>query len=401
MNWSIKSRYRLLLSVFVILAALIGIVLVGSPAPAVAWNPKPTPTPEIPQFTQNPPHEDAKLCPSHNPNEWHGLWDPARDCHYNHEHKDNPGVFYKGMPEAERASAERLNALFGAPGEWFGGTSISYPWQTFAGALPDYSLPQDPSKVENTLKHEGYGWIARTNLPKRGGQYISDFRLQYHAIFAAPGVVTRHHSYSLEVNVCNSRTGCRIIQTGGWLDFGILRISGNRVDLPNQEGGAERQRLHRHYKDTTYATDEKFKTPAVWYGSMIHPDFVKDNYLQADADRPFRKLTIALETHDVWSNAFHDDPFTNHFFCPNFDCNKNGTTIKMHRLTLDFVLEDGFEGYTDRFGRTNTTCTTIGLDCIPTRIAAGTRSSVAYTDQGKPREYDLSPAGVWWVKYPN
>ena len=390
------NAYRIKqLIVFVLLTLLVSLTTLTTNAKQ--WQPKP----EEPVFTTNPPSADAPLCSYHNPNEWHGIWDSARNCHYAHEHKDNPGILYEGMPAKERESAERLLQIFGPPGQWFGGTSISYPWQTFHGAGPTYGQSHDPAKVENRMKHEGYGWIARANLPKRGGQYISDFRLQYHAIFAAPGATTRYHSFSLEANVCNSRTGCRIVRTGGWLDFGVLRISGNPVKLPNQEGDGNRQRLHRHYVNTAYAANDNFKTPAVWYGQMIHPQHLKDNFVQADVDRPFRTLTIALETYDSWSNAHHSDPFTNYFFCPAFDCNKNGSTIKMHRMRLDFVLEDGYTAFTDRFGRTNPDCTHAGLDCIPTSINPGTRISTAYSDQGAPREYDWSPEGVWWIKYPN
>ncbi|MGB1253577.1 MAG: hypothetical protein ACPG8W_23395, partial [Candidatus Promineifilaceae bacterium] len=47
------------------------------------------------------PQSDARPCPSHNPNEWHGLYNAARNCHYDHEHKDNPGIILAGMTPEE------------------------------------------------------------------------------------------------------------------------------------------------------------------------------------------------------------------------------------------------------------------------------------------------------------
>ncbi len=384
-------------TIYVLATAIIGL-LFASAAPAdAAWKPKNQQQP--PQYTQNPPFADAPACPSHNPNEWHGLWDPVRSCHYDHEHKDNPGILYAGMPNDERASAQRLLDVFGPPGAWFGGTSISYPWQTFHGAGPDGAMPPQGALMENSGKHMGYSWIARTNVQGKGGRQITDFRMQVHAIFAAPGATTRYHSYSLEARVCDHREGCQIVRTGGWLDFGRLRISGNPVQLPYQEGDGNRQRLHRHFKDTTWATDPDFKTPAVWYGQFIHPDYVQNNYVQSDLDRPFRKLTIAIETEDAWSNPMHNDLYTNHFYCPEFDCNKNGSTLKLHKMQIEFTQDEAFSAFINRYGRTNPNCTTPSLDCIPTTIEKGGKLNGFYRDTQLPKEYDSSPDGVWWIKY--
>lgn len=383
--------------VYSLVAALLTtLVAVSTVTVSANWKPK---DPNEIIYTQNPPFEGAPACPTHDPNEWHGLWDPVRQCHYDHEHKDNPGILYAGMPAKERESAERLLELFGPPGAWFGGTSISYPWQTFHGAGPDGSLPPANAHMENATKHMGYAWIARTNIQGHGGRQMTDFRLQFHAIFAAPGATTRYHSYSLEARVCDYREGCQIVRTGGWLDFGRLRISGSPVAIPYQEGDGNRQRLHRHFKNMELALDPDFKTPAVWYGQFIHPEHVRDNYVQSDLDRPFRKLTIAVETEDAWSNPQHNDIYTNHFFCPEFDCNKNGSTLKLHKMSIEFVQDEAFSGYIDRYGRTNADCTYAGLDCIPTVIEKGGKLNAFYRDTGYVREYDTSPEGEYWIKY--
>ena len=349
------------------------------------------------------PYPGAPQCASHNPNQWHAHWDRARGCYYDHEHKDNPGVILPGMTFEERAAAQAAVDVFGAPGHWFGGTSISYPWQTFHGAGSSYATgPANPAMYENGRKHEGYGWIVRTNIAPRSPHFIKDYRLHYHAIFASPGAVTRYHSYSLEANVCKVNEGCRIIRTGGWLDFGHLKISGRRITLPDQEGDGARQRLHASYRfgSGEYARREDFRTAAVWYGLFTHPDQAKSTWRHDDTGKPFRRLAVALETYDAWAEVDRNDPTQQTFFCPAFDCNKNGSTVKMHRLTLD-IVEESFNGYTDRFGLPNADCYRVNLDCIPTTIEQGTRFYANANDYGHPLDYDMSPDGVWWLRYPN
>lgn len=346
------------------------------------------------------PYKDAPLCPSHDKTRWHGIWDAERGCHYDHEHKDNPGIFYKGMSSAERNKAQALNAVFGEPGAWFGGTSISYPWQTFMGANSDY--PAASPKNENAMKHEGYGWISEAWLPQSGNTWVRDYRVEYHAIFAAMGAVTRYHSFSLEANVCQENRGCHIVRTGGWLDFGHL-IAGNRVvEIDGQEGDGVRRRIHTSY-NAWYETDvELFGSPAFWYGRLTHPDQLAADWQWDGPQNPFDRLVIALETSDTWAYIDPDAPVENYFYCPAFDCNKNGSTIKLHRLDL-FTRPDmlEFAGFTDRYGLVNESCTAVGLDCIPTLIEPPFQLWSQTVDNRPIREFDYSPEGTFWIDFPN
>lgn len=350
------------------------------------------------------PYQPTPACGWHNSREWHPLFDPGKNCYYDHEHKDNPGILYNGMPDAERAAAERMLAVFGPPGHWFGGTSISYPWQTFHGAGPNYGQPFDGVAKENGHKHGGYGWIVRTNLPQQGTEWISDFRLQYHAIFASVGATTRYHSFSLEANVCHTQHGCRIIRTGGWLDFGHLRVNGRYIPIGSQDGGSARQRLHRYYDRHEIGAYDHVNAPAFWYGMMIPPDKIGvQPWRWGEEAYPFRELRIALNTRDSWSSTNPTFPHEENLFCPDFNCNKNGSTVALHRMMID-AQAGAFNGYTDRFGKVNPDCTYPALDCIPTEIGEWTnpaRTRVNYGDIGPPREYDTSPAGEFWIKYPN
>ncbi|MGB1253542.1 MAG: hypothetical protein ACPG8W_23220, partial [Candidatus Promineifilaceae bacterium] len=183
---------------------------------------------------------------------------------------------------------------------------------------------------------------------------------------------------------------------------GHLRVNGHVVKLPNQEGDGARQRLHATYRHGSgdYARQDGFRTAAVWYGLFTHPDHVKNAWRYNDTGKPFRKLAISIETQDAWAEIDVQNPTKHTFFCPAFDCNKNGSTVKMHRLTID-INEPTFNGYTDRFGLPSETCYSVSLDCIPTRVDAWPHFYANGRDRGQMRDYDVSPEGLRWIKYPN
>ncbi len=345
--------------------------------------------------------ETIPPCPTHDKMEWHGLYDPGRNCHYDHEHKDNPGVFYPGMSAAEGKMASKINKVFGPPGAWFGGTSISYPWQTFMGAGDDYTPPSP--KTENMMKHEGYGWIVRVDIPKPAysKQWIKDYRVQYHAIFGPAGAVTRFHSFSLEANICNSLYDCRVVRTGGWLDFGNLIVNQKPIWLPGQEGDTHRRRIHASINMYEDEWVENINPSAFWYGSLTRMDRVEEGW-KWEGEAPFKLLQVVIESQDVWGPINQSYPADLLFYCPDYSCGQNSSTVKMHRLQI-MTEYSGFEGYTDRYGVVNPDCKFVGLDCIPTLIEDGDGElSSMTTDGGRPiRDYDTSPDGLWWIKYPN
>jgi hypothetical protein len=177
-----------------------------------------TPTPETPVATPTPeteptgpPASSVPLCDKHDPTAWHALYNSGENCHYDHEHKQDPG---------------EANDIFGPVAGLYGGQEISYPWQTFSAA-----------GTENQLKHGGYGWLVSRGLDCYSAYSdgcLTDFRVQYHAIMAAPGAVTRFHSFWLEARGCRESNPdqCGIIRTGGWADYGRLEIDGKHIPLP-------------------------------------------------------------------------------------------------------------------------------------------------------------------------
>jgi hypothetical protein len=336
------------------------------------------------------------VCPEslHDPARWHPLIDPALGCHYRHEHKHDPN---------------QVNDIFGSPGAWFGGASISYPWQT---------------THENEEKHEAYGWIVRRGILSQGRPaWIQDFRLQVHAT-SAPfttasgslhgGYLARFHSFSLEARACNTAGQCGLVRTGGWIDFGNLEISGyGALPLPGEEEAVfdlGRRRIHYFYQDHAQRSDSRFGASYFWYGRQ-QPD-------SPAANVPLKPILIALSTMDAAVNVDPARLYELLFFCPAHDCNKNDSTIQAH--VVQFTVPAAYAGsdgrvnlttYTNRFGELVTGCTAIGLDCIPLRIenAPATSGPIQHRDdthlldhpQGGYDDFDTSPPGLWWIGYPN
>ena len=348
--------------------------------------------------SDDPPSSSVPLCEDHDPNSWHPLYDAEKNCHYDHEHKHDPN---------------EVNDIFGPPGAWFGGGEISYPWQTFAGANGNYpAWDGNPDNLENVAKHRVYGWITRRDIPSNGRDvWIKGFRVQYHAMSGPPGTLTRHHSFSLEAQVCNSSDECGIVRTGGWLDFGNLEVSGHgAVPLAGQEDAIQdtgRRRIHYFHADAETRSDPRFKAEFFWYGRNAPP---------APPYGELHPLSIAIATADVFSNVDPNNPEAPNFFCPDFQCNKNGSTIQAHVVQLEVKSNfdsdgDGladFVGYTDRYGLLNENCNEIGLDCIPLIIENAPVGRPQHRDDthlglttAGAQDFDTSPPGEWWITFPN
>jgi hypothetical protein len=339
----------------------------------------------------------GERCPDshHDPDQWHPLVDPQSGCYYGHEHKHDPN---------------QVNDIFGPPGAWFGGTSISYPWET---------------PHENHEKHEAYSWIVRRGIPSHNREaWIQDFRLQVHATsapFTAPdgtlhgGYLARFHSYSLEARVCNNAGQCGLVRTGGWIDFGNLEIAGfGPIPLPGEAEAVTdqgRRRIHYFHADPERRRESQLGAPFFWYGRQRPQSPPWDNV-------PLNPVLIAVSTNDSAVNVDPERPYELLFFCPDYDCNKNDSTVQAH--VVQFSLRVNYAGangrinlatYTNRLGELVTGCTAPGLDCVPLIIdnAPATPGPIQHRDDthlvDHPNlgydDFDTSPPGQWWIKYPN
>ena len=344
--------------------------------------------------SDNQPSASTPLCEEHDPNAWHPLYDAQKDCHYDHEHKHDPN---------------EVNDIFGPPGEWFGGGSMSYPWQTFTGASGNYSQwDGNQDSLENVAKHRVYGWIVRRDIPRNGSNmWIKDFRVQFHAVNGIAGVLTRYHSFSLEAQLCKASGGCGIVRTGGWLDFGNLQVSDfGVVPLPGQEDAIsknDRRRIHYYIENPA---DYRYGAHFFWYGRNAPPE---------PDDAPVLHPLIAVASGDFYLNVDPNNPQALTLFCPDFRCKWNGSTIQAHvvELTIRSRFDpdgDGyadFIGYTDRYGEIDRSCNSVALDCIPLIMKHVPVGNTQYRDDNFGlgpeglQDFDTSPPGVWWITYPN
>jgi hypothetical protein len=327
------------------------------------------------------PYAAAPECTNHDPRKWHGLWNGQLGCYYDHEHGDNP---------------HEVDDIFGTQFYAIAGGEISYPWAT-----------DGENHMEH--KHESQKWFVRRDL-NCYSQYTSGcvkaVRAQIHGDLH--NVASEFHSYAIEVLICPEAApnDCGIVRTGGWQAVGDLTIDAEVVINRTEPPRVPRPVL-LHYATVG---NPKFAT---WY--PVSPGGI---------------IRISQETGDMW--GYYPRPagvpvstltLNNFdFFCDvnaatgqaNAGCRSNGTRRQLHivgvsipaqlRATLD---PDGngritYQGYTNRYGHIVQGCTSVSLDCVPLRF-----ENVRISPDGMwqlrstYREYDVTPAGANWVRFPN
>ncbi len=414
---------------------------VGTPpsSPAPTGTPTPTGTPPAGGRPGGgtggiQPYAGAPECDEslHNATQWHGLWNYDVGCHYDHEHKMNPND---------------LNDIFGTQMfEWAGGQTISYPWQTYAGAGVNFESYLPGTCTENTCKHEGYKWLYfrdRTS-PEQisgalllGAHAITDARVQYHAIGGELGALTRTHSVSVEVKSCYhgivSDETCGIYKGAGWLDMGRLNypargvyqpLPGDPPEFANTGAELAPYRIHATGKNSLDSWQSE--------GNVY-------NYLPTDPNGLFR-LRVGYGVHFLQgesvgeTNPLNADAATSetHFWCLDkatgkYTCTNNNSAAALFRTwvsipqSLDGSIydEDGtrngyftFHGYTNRYGDIVDNCASVGLDCVPVvaeNFPIGgcqnqdgiCKSAYRGSTEQDGWDADISPEGEWWIGYPN
>lgn len=380
------------------------------------------------------PYAGAPECAEslHNPTQWHGIWNYDVGCHYDHEHKMNPND---------------LNDVFGTEMfQWAGGQTISYPWQTYAGAGMNFENYVPGTCTENTCKHEGYKWLYfrdRTS-PEQisgalllGAHAITDARVQYHAVGGELGALTRTHSVSVEVKSCHkgvvSDATCGIYKGAGWIDLGRLNypsrgdyqpLPGDPAAFADTPAELEPYRIHPIGKNSLDSWQSE--------GNVF-------NFLPTDPSGLFR-LRVGYGIHFLQGESVGETNPLNasentsptHFWCLDqatgkYTCGNNNSAAALFRTwvtipqSLDGSIydEDGsrneyftFHGYTNRYGDIVDNCSSVGLDCVPVvaenfpiggcQNQTGTCKS-AYRGSAEQDGYDadISPEGEWWIEYPN
>jgi hypothetical protein len=396
------------------------------------------------------PYAGAPECPTHDPNEWHGLWDAVRGCHYNHEHGDDPSL---------------ADAYFGKVGVLWGGQTIAYPFTS-----SDHENMDVPHG-----KHAGFKYVVRTPefhpYPPCGTNDRSDLtgehsdncviavRAQLHVLGSIMDIATRYHSGFAEVYACrppyNLPRDCGTFQTGGLIDWGQVQsphydeyrirpaanysepaftidfgegigkgivmsyTSDNQYpDLPNRSG--EPYVFGRLYSPEEL---EFYRT------YIVQPPWTMDQWSSNDGDcepRPAedpchnRFFHILYQVGDAWTLVDPVDIRNVHFICETGKpCHYNGSMTGVNETFIHILPEwdgvdgkqDGFvtwSGYSDKFGnpRFDNSCTTVARDCVPmvlNHVPAGMAATSIDACGCDVYEHDIyfdgQPSG--WIEFPN
>ncbi|MFN8446999.1 MAG: hypothetical protein U0175_39760 [Caldilineaceae bacterium] len=365
--------------------------------------------------TPGDPYATAPLCPTHDDIHWHGLWDAARGCHYNHTHNADPSA---------------VDNVFGPAGTLFGGQSISYPWQT---------------PHENQNKHQGYKYAVGADLPcvQDTYEYLSPqpdcvraFRIQHHDLGGPMDAVVRFHSYFAEVQVCRrDGSSCGIIRTGGHSDFGILHVPYKQAWIPlpqkdppelwqyvndrsqvdlnvdpyrayNELSLMQQMRTAEAMCKTCQGPGRELRT--TWAGATQfgHADWAVGNQI----------VGFQFWTFDDWGGFNPNNLADYQLVCPDAQCRFNSSEHALYTVSVDVAAEldddgDGivnYQGFTDLNGKVATNCTVAGQNCVPLVIEHAAVGRYLYSFQAPTHDvaaithdYDVSPEGVWWIQYPN
>ncbi len=328
-------------------------VVVGAqPTATRTQPPAATPTRTQPSATQVPPasptagtgniapYPSAPLCAAHDNRAYHSLWNSAQGCHYDHQHGDEPHALY------DLLCTDIYTKM---------GGEISYPWQTFSAA-----------GLENDLKHAGYFWHVRRDMPCDTSPCISAFRTLVHQHASGRDATVRYHSYVFEAVTSDGG----YILFGGWADFGdlhspeghiVINELGN-VDSNNQSSDAP----GRHKQHSPSGSPQ-----IIWYGASQQV---------IDQNHPRGFITLSTSIHDVWDYTNPADPssFTDYVCFGNPRCTANATTLRPHLIGISMVNmwnglidpdQNGradWSGYADRYGRLlPSTCPAYNVDCAP------------------------------------
>lgn len=322
----------------------------GTPLPTVTPEPGPT------QIGDVDPYPNAPACMGHNRRAFHTLWNAFEGCHHTHQHGDNPHAVDDILnPLAIAETGKTIYQWMGADLGPEGTAEISHPWQTFSDA-----------GLENDLKHAGYAWHVRRDIPCAGvpSPCITAFRTLVHQHASGRDATVRYHSYVFEAATSDGG----YIMYNGWADFGDLHIpEGNIVvnvpDNHDSNGGCTGAGRHKQHGP---GGDPQI----IWYGAsqQVH-----------GACGPRGFITLSVSVHDVWDYTSQTSPaaFEDYVCYPAPNCQANGTSYRAHLISVNMITRFAFiydatgranwTGYADRYGlpRTDGICTEPSVDCAP------------------------------------
>lgn len=404
-----------------------------------------TATVVVPTVTQPgsvPPFLGAPLCSTHDPMVYHGLWDYARGCHYDHEH----GFDIQNMGEQ----------YFGEWGSLWGGEWM-YPFE---------SSPVENLPASQGGKHPGMKGIYNDqsmSMPPCGQWDAWDGGISDNCLVAVRGLIhvvgsildftTPIHSGFVEYYICHKdMTGCGVVRIGGLIDWGGVQ---------SEPYGSARYRPIQGYNLPTFAIDfgagvgrglsYTFNTPNdIHYNSgepyifgRLYQDWALPQYragyvnptdtwssndldcnpLQGvpcnDGKNAYYHLLYAVA--DSWTLVDPVDMRTVHFLCEDDKpCKFNGSYTGINEAGVRVLpLMDGLDGavdgfvtwhgWSDSYGTPllTSSCVTPSINCVPMEFVHAP-VGVAHMKTSDLcecyyQEHDILFNGQTsnWIKFPN
>lgn len=390
-------------------SSIMGLLLTLKPTPVRSPTPRPTKIVVSPAATSSPipgpnqtaiaptstltsgpprpgaPYANAPLCPTHDPTKWHGLWDAARGCHYDHEHGQNPFT-----PEvAAEFPGFDLRALL-------------------CGLEVGTCLPSGPT--EHTHKHGGFKWNVQLQDPQGCAGFedatigVNGSAIQYHGF--------GNLSMELEASIHSVVALLRQCKTDNPNDYGYVfvsqHVSYGEVASPYQGDLMN----YPYYSVPPY--DPSFG-PYLTIGCIGQKlpgqrGACRANLAQAQANnadanwtskptgpgpKPLTSSLVQLfwrerDTYQMFDWRDQTYPYTFLWLCSpdgssyvQAGCRYNNSTTQVHEIqgTIPASWDNlaGFDtdprpgritaqGYVTHFGELNTACTTAGTDCEPIKL---------------------------------
>ena len=359
-------------------------------SPPVSSTPSQPPPTSQPTPTSDPiditPYPDAPRCAdsgeSHDNSLFHTLWDGDRGCHYDHEHGQYPFI-----PQVAAAfPGFDLQALIGGVG--VGHTNPSSP-------------------MENTHKHGGFKWQVLLEHPRGCEGFegstigVDASAIQYHAF--------GDYSIEFEARIHSALALLRQCRTDNPTDYGYIYVvqhvdygqrvvpyQGTVMPYPDTPNPAYPSGLAPYFTIDCVGNDLPCRTrqSILDENSNANSIWTSDpRELIGSGSHLFELLFRVRDNYQLLDLNDQTYPFTFVWLCstdggasysPVRGCRYNNSTSRIHEIngTIPAAWDNlpGFdtdprigritgEGYVTRFGSLNPTCTAIGPDCHPIKMA--------------------------------
>ena len=326
-------------------------------------------------------YPEAPLCPTHDPTKWHGLWDSARGCHYDHEHGTSPFT-----PQVAAA---------------FPGFDLR---SLLCGIEIGHCVPSGP--MEHTHKHGGFKWNVALGHPHgceghEGSPIGVDTSvIEYHA-FGDYSIEfgTRIHSALAMLRQCkpDNPTDYGYVFIDQHVDYGqrVSAYQGLMLPYPDNPSPSYASGLAPYFTiDCIFCGSKTDTRQAILEtNNNASSTWTSDpKELVGSGSHLFEILFRVRDTYQVLDHRDPASPYTFVWLCSNDEgltyaaqpgCRYNNSTTAVHEVngTIPVAWDNlpGFDtnpaigritanGYVTHFGELNRACAAAGTDCHPIKL---------------------------------